>query len=98
MHQYIINASIQILPIGTEKHPYNWVDEAITVIEQSGLKYEVGAFATTIEGTYTEVMKVIHDVNEYLQSKGCEEWISHLQIQIRSKSDITGDEKTQKFK
>lgn len=98
MHNYIVNASIQILPVGTVKHPYNWVDEAIEVIKQSGIKYEVGPFATVIEGTYKEVMKVIDDVNEYLVSKGCEEWISSLQVQVRSNGDITGDEKTEKFR
>jgi uncharacterized protein (TIGR00106 family) len=98
MHNYIVNASIQILPVGTEKHPYTWVDEAIAIIQQSGIKHEVGPFATVIEGTYKEVMKVIDEVNEYLVSKGCEEWISSLQIQIRSNGDITGDEKTDKFK
>ena len=97
MHNYTVNASIQILPVGTAKHPYEWVDEAIAVIKQSGIKNEVGPFATVIEGTYNEVMKVIEDVNEYLVSKGCEEWISSLQIQIRSNGDITGEEKTEKF-
>ncbi len=98
MHNYIINASIQIVPIVADKHPYAWVDEAIAVINQSGVKYEVGPFATVIEGTYNEVMKVIHDVNEYLYSKGCNEWISNIQIQIRSNGDITSEEKIEKFK
>jgi len=97
MHNYIINASIQIVPVIQDKHPYEWVDEAIAVIQQSGVKHEVGPFATVIEGKYDEVMKVINDVNEYLYSKGCNEWISNVQIQIRSKGDITGDEKTGKF-
>ena len=98
MHHYIVNASVQILPIVQDKHPYEWVDEAIAIIQQSAVKYEVGPFATVLEGTYDEVMKVIHDVNEYLYSKGCNEWISSVQIQIRSGGDITGDEKTEKFK
>ena len=97
MHNYIINASIQIFPIVLDKHPYQWVDDAIAIIQQSGIKYEVGPFATVLEGTYDEVMRVIHQVNEFLYQKGCAEWISNLQIQIRSKGDITGDEKTQKF-
>jgi uncharacterized protein (TIGR00106 family) len=97
MHNYIINVSIQIVPIVLDKHPYQWVDEAIAIIQQSGIKYEVGPFATVLEGTYDEVMRVIHQVNEYLYQKGCAEWISNLQIQIRSKGDITGGEKTQKF-
>ncbi len=98
MHNYIINASIQIVPIVQDKHPYEWVDKAIAIIQQSGIKHDVGAFATVLEGNYKEVMKVIDDVNEYLYSKGCAEWISNVQIQIRSKGDITGDEKTGKFK
>lgn len=97
MHHYLVNASIQILPVVQDRHPYEWVDEAIAVIQQSNLKYEVGAFATTLEGKYEEVMKVINDINEYLLQKGCAEWITSIQLQIRSNSDITGDEKTAKF-
>jgi uncharacterized protein (TIGR00106 family) len=97
MHQFIINASIQIVPIVLDKHPYEWVDEAIAIIQQSGIRYEVGPFATVLEGKYDEVLKVISDVNEYLYQKGCVEWISNIQIQIRSNGDITALEKTEKF-
>lgn len=98
MHSYLINASIQLLPVVQDRHPYEWVDEAIAVIRQSGIKHEVGPFATVLEGTYAEVMDVIHRVNEHLVSHGCPEWITSLQIQIRSKGDMTGDEKTDKFR
>ncbi len=98
MHNYIINASIQIVPIVQDKHPYEWVDEAIAVIRQSGVKHEVGPFTTILEGSYNEVMDVIQDVNEYLYAKGCQEWISNLQIQVRSAGAVTGDEKTRKFR
>ena len=97
MHQFIVNASIQILPVVQDRHPYEWVDEAIAIIQRSGLKYEVGPFATVVEGTYSEVMAVIDAVNEHLFSRECQEWIMNTQIQLRSKSDITGDEKTAKF-
>lgn len=97
MHSYIINASIQIVPIVLDKHPYQWVDDAIAIIQQSGIKYEVTPFATVLEGTYDEVMRVIHEVNEFLYQKGCAEWITNLQIQIRSKGDITANEKTEKY-
>jgi len=98
MHNYIINASIQIVPIVTDKHPYEWVDEAISIIQGSGIQYEIGPFATVLEGKYDEVMKVIHEVNQYLFERKCAEWISNLQIQIRSEGDITSIEKTEKFK
>ena len=97
MHDYLINASIQILPIVQDKHPYDWVDEAIAVIQQSGIKYEIGPFATVIEGTYEEVMAVVHKVNEHLLSQKCNEWIASVQLNIRSAKDITADEKVSKF-
>lgn len=98
MHTNLINASIQIIPLSTDKHPYEWVDEAIHVIKSSGIKHEVGSFATVLEGTYNEVMKVIHDINEYLYTKNCPEWISNLQIQFRSSGDVTALEKIEKYK
>jgi len=97
MHHHIINASIQIIPIVEDKHPYEWVDEAISIIQKSGIKFQVGPFSTVLEGTYDQVMQVIHDVNEYLFERGCEEWISNLQVQIRSQKDITAEEKISKW-
>lgn len=96
MHQHIINASIQLVPIVQDRHPYEWVDEAIEVIKSSGIKCEVGPFATVVEGKYDEVMDVINKINEHLQKRNCVEWITNVQIQIRSNGDITSDEKTVK--
>lgn len=97
MHQFTVNASVQVVPIVQDKHPYEWVDEAIDLIRSSGIRYEVGPFATLLEGTYDEVMAVLHQVNERLYAKGCSEWITNVQIQIRSAGDITAAEKTGKF-
>jgi uncharacterized protein (TIGR00106 family) len=97
VHNHIINASLQIIPIVQDRHPYEWVDEAILIIQQSGIKHEVGPFATVLEGTYNEVMKVVNDVNEHLLRKECTEWIANVQIQIRSNGDITSNEKVVKF-
>jgi uncharacterized protein YqgV (UPF0045/DUF77 family) len=98
MHQHIINASLQIIPVVQDRHPYEWVDEAIAVIQRSSVKYEVGPFATVVEGTYSEVLTVINNINDYLQQNGCADWILNAQIQVRANGDITGGEKTEKFK
>jgi len=98
MHQFIVNASIQVVPIVQDRHPYEWVDEAIDFIKGSGIRYEVGPFATLLEGTYDEVMAVLHQVNELLYEKGCHEWISNIQVQVRSGGDITGEEKISKHR
>lgn len=97
MHRFIVNASIQILPVVQDRHPYEWVDEAIAIIQNSGLTYGIGPFATVVEGRYDEVMALINAVNEHLCSRECSEWIASVQIQIRSKGDITGEEKIAKF-
>jgi uncharacterized protein YqgV (UPF0045/DUF77 family) len=98
MHNNIINASIQLLPIVNDRHPYIWVDEAIAVVSRSGIKHEVGPFATVLEGSYTEIMSVVNAVNEYLYQQNCREWILNVQLQIRSKDDVTVSEKIEKYK
>jgi uncharacterized protein YqgV (UPF0045/DUF77 family) len=97
MHNYIVNGTIQILPLAQDKHPYAWVDDAIEVIIASGVKYEVRPFATELEGTYDQIVKLFNDVNEHLLKLNCHEWICNLQIQIRAQGDMTADEKTAKY-
>ena len=98
MHTYLVNASIQLLPVHTEKHPYVWVDEVIELIKASKLQCEVGAFATVVEGRYEDVMKLIHSINEYLLTQHCNEWILTTQLQMRCDADITALEKTEKHR
>ena len=97
MHHFIVNASIQILPLAQDKHPYEWVDEAISIIESSNIKYEVRPFSTELEGTYLQVVNLFNEINEHLLNKLCDEWICNLQIQIRRKGDMLGSEKTAKY-
>src|SRR3954464_15978611 len=92
MHNFVVNASIQILPIAQDKHPYEWVDEAISVIQQSGIKYKIGPFATVVEGTYEAIWKVVHDVNEHLFQQKCNEWIAMVQFNRCGQDDITANE------
>jgi uncharacterized protein (TIGR00106 family) len=98
MHSHIINASIQVVPVSQDKHPYIWIDETIEIIRDSGTRYEIGPFATVLEGTYDEVMKTVHAVNNYLQSRGCTEWICNIQVQARHDRDITAIEKIAKYR
>src|SRR5215470_5467939 len=98
MHNNIINASIQLLPIVKDKHPYLWVDEAIEVVSRSGIKYQVGPFSTVLEGSYNEVLSAMNAINEYLYQQNCNEWILNVQLQIRSRGDVTVNEKIEKYK
>ncbi len=93
MHNFKINAAIQIIPLTQNKHPYKWIDETIEIIKDSGLKYQVCSFATVVEGKYNQVTKLVNKLNDYLLSKNCHEWILSIQIQIRANDDITIAEK-----
>lgn len=97
MHNHIINASIQILPVTADRHPYEWIDEGIFIIQASGIKYKIGPFATIIEGTYKQINDVITAINEHLSTIGCHEWVLNVQMNIRANEDITANEKILKF-
>ena len=97
MHSHIINASIQILPIVQDRHPYEWVDESIMIIQASGIKHKIGPFATVVEGNYQQVMDVFTAINEHLSATGCNEWIANIQLNIRANEDMTANEKIMKF-
>ncbi|UOQ92411.1 thiamine-binding protein [Halobacillus shinanisalinarum] len=73
--------SIQILPKtkeGEDVIPY--VDHAISVIDASGLKYEVHPLETTIEGNLSEILPLIEKVNEAMVEKGSTNVISQIKV------------------
>ena len=70
----------------------------ISIIQQSGLGYEIGVFATVIEGSHQQIFQLIDSVNEYLLQKECRERIGNLQLRMRNDQAITIDEKIQKFR
>jgi len=52
-------AVMPMLPFVSEKEMYSVVDKVIDTIKKSGLKYEVGAMSTTVEGEFDEVFELI---------------------------------------
>ncbi|HMP93176.1 MAG TPA: thiamine-binding protein [Phnomibacter sp.] len=97
MHQYLINASIQMLPITTQQHPYTWVDEVINIIAQSGLAYQVGPFSTSVEGSFEQVHQLIAAINGWLVQQQCPEWMLQVQYQLRSQGPMEAMEKMAKY-
>lgn len=59
-------AEIQVLPrpAGNDQNPYAVVDAAIAVIQQSGLRYEVCALGTIIEGPAEQVWPVLQAAHQ----------------------------------
>ncbi len=93
-----INLALQIIPKSNSEDLYTLVDEAIRVIQNSGLKYEVCPFETVIEGGYEEILKVVKDAQSACFAAGAEELLINIKMQVRKDGDVSIDEKTGKYK
>ncbi|MEQ8476593.1 thiamine-binding protein [Fulvivirga sp.] len=97
MINHKINAGLQVVP-HTEHLPiYPIIDEAIKVIQQSGLRYMVTPMETVIEGHYDEVMTVVKRAQEAALAAGAQELVVTLRLHIKKASDVSFEDKTAKF-
>ncbi|QHE53366.1 thiamine-binding protein [Pontibacillus sp. HMF3514] len=90
--------SIQILPKtpnGDNVIPY--VDEAISVIKEAGVKYEVHPLETTMEGELSELFSVIEKMNDKMVQMGCSNVISQVKV-LYQPSGASMDQLTEKYR
>jgi uncharacterized protein (TIGR00106 family) len=96
--EHTINLALQVLPRSETVDLYQLVDTAIRVIQDSGLKYQVCPFETVIEGDYETVMKVVKKAQEACFASGADEILVNIKIQVRKESDVTMEEKVDKYR
>lgn len=73
--------SIQIIPKtkdGEDVIPY--VDKAIAIIEQSGVKYQVNPLETTMEGDLAELFSIVEKMNDAMIENGSRNVISQIKV------------------
>ncbi|MBW3110666.1 MULTISPECIES: MTH1187 family thiamine-binding protein [Bacillaceae] len=90
--------SIQIIPKtnnGEDVIPY--VDEAIAIIEKSGVRYEVHPLETTMEGNLSDLFKVIEQMNERMIEIGSKNVISQIKV-LYQPDGIEMNQLTEKFR
>lgn len=90
--------SIQIIPKtknGESVIPY--VDEAIRVIQESGVKFEVHPLETTMEGDLQQLLQVITKMNDRMIEMGSSNVISQIKI-LYQPSGISMDQLTEKYR
>jgi len=90
-------AEIQVAPSppGTTENPHAHVEAAIAVIQASGLRYEVGALGTTLEGEADEVWATLRAAHEAMLAAGATGGLSHIKI---TSVNRTMDSLTHKFR
>jgi uncharacterized protein YqgV (UPF0045/DUF77 family) len=75
-------------PAGTAANPYEHIEAAISVIQASGLAFEVGALGTTIQGEPEQVWAVARAAHEAVLASGARGLVTVLKIeQTRSTED-----------
>ncbi|MGJ7919829.1 thiamine-binding protein [Neobacillus sp. LXY-4] len=90
--------SIQILPKPTDGGDViPLVDEAIRVIDESGVKYEVHPLETTMEGELSQLFLIIEKMNERMIEIGCKNVISQIKV-LYQPDGITMDTLTEKYR
>ena len=90
-------AEIQVAPSppGTEDNPHAYVEAAIAVLQASGLRYEVGALGTTVEGDDVQVWATLRAAHEAMLAAGATGGISHIKV---ASVNRTMDSLTSKFR
>jgi len=93
----MIIAEIQVAPSppGTADDPHAHVEAAIAVIKASGLRSEVGALGTTLEGDADTVWATLRAAHEAMIAAGATGGISHVKIATVNR---TMDSLTRKFR
>jgi uncharacterized protein (TIGR00106 family) len=90
--------SIQVIPKTPNcENSYPYVDRAIEVIQQSGLKYQVNPLDTTMEGELEELLEVVRKMHEVLVEAGSPSIISQIKI-AHSPSGFSMDTLTEKYR
>ncbi|GAA0446526.1 MAG: thiamine-binding protein [Bacillota bacterium] len=90
--------SIQIIPKtknGEDVIPY--VDEAIKIIDHSGVKYQVSPLETTMQGDLAELFGIIEKMNKRMTEIGCENVISQVKV-LYQPSGASMEQLTEKYR
>lgn len=96
----MVIADIAVMPLrpyGSEDEMYKVVDACIELIENSGLKYEIGANSTTVEGDLDDVFELGKKVHQLPFELGCERVITIFRVD-QKQGGITIDEKLKNHK
>ncbi len=95
----LANMDIQILPtvVGGEKEKYAVIDKVIEHIISTGLKYEVGALGTCVEGEFSDLVEILEKAQDICFNEGAERVCTIAKFDYK-KEGITIEEKVGKYR
>lgn len=93
----VCNVSLQVIPSVKEDKIYEVVDKVIEYIESTGVKYEVGAMETTMEGELDNLLEIVKKAQEICTKEGASRVVSMVKIDYKDEG-VTMDEKIKKYR
>ncbi|MEQ9467983.1 MAG: thiamine-binding protein [Ekhidna sp.] len=88
-----IQLAIQVVPLTRDDKVYEKIDAAIEVIQNSGVEYVITPMETVMKGPYDKLQEVARAAQQAVIDAGCEEMLVNIKMHIRTKSDVTMEEK-----
>ena len=76
-------------PAGPADDPYRHIDAAIATVRESGLRYEVGALGTTLEGEPDRLWPLMRRVHEACLEAGAESLVTVIKVAQAAGEDPT---------
>lgn len=92
-----VNVSLQVLPRVPDEYIYDVVDKVIELIQESGVKYEVGPMETTMEGELDALLEIVKKAQELCIKEGATRVMSIIKIDYKPEG-VTIDEKVGKYR
>jgi uncharacterized protein (TIGR00106 family) len=93
----MVVAELTVTPlIEGDLKPY--IDVAVDEIKKSGVKYEVDALGTTIEGDLDTVLRVAGQAHQAVKNRGAERVMTELRIDEKADGEVTIDREVQGYR
>ena len=92
----MVIAAVNIIPIGTSSPTVGeFIVEAIKVLEEEGVEYEVGAMSTVIEGELEQILDVIKKMHDASFRKGIKRVVTTVTLDDRRDKPASSKTKIQ---
>lgn len=92
----MVVVEFSITPLNAEQlTPF--IDAAVNEIKKSGLKYEVDAMGTTVEGELDECMNVVMKAHKAVKDKGADRVLTEIRIDDRMPG-VTIEEEVKEYR
>jgi uncharacterized protein (TIGR00106 family) len=83
-------AEISVVPVGTGSPSISdFVANALRIVKESGLKYELSSMATNLEGDLPDIIEVTRKIHESAFERGAVRVLTSLKIDDRRDKPLT---------